>query len=226
MGKWFATYLEWHRASSAASKGILNVALIESNLKVLMRWYTVPLKIAKIYLNASPLCFRNFGHVGSILHIWWECPKISGLWNRIFHTIKKITGLPIRKSPQFTLLNFPYPEAPKLVQRLIRFIFFGAKLTIAKTWKQPTVSFLLVKRSMDHGSWSRKTVSILLDTAEKHEATWEPWACVDGRAPHRLTRFHPFFSLFLQVSLLDYYLRTQCMHPPDLQEKGFYNWLR
>lgn len=34
---------EWHRASESASQGILNIALVEANLKVLMRWYIVPL---------------------------------------------------------------------------------------------------------------------------------------------------------------------------------------
>lgn len=87
---------EWHRASTAASKGILNIALIEANLKVLMRWYMVPLKLSKIYPNASPMCFRNYGHVGSMLHIWWDCPRIRDLWNKIFNIIKKITELPIQ----------------------------------------------------------------------------------------------------------------------------------
>lgn len=123
----------------------------------------------------TPLFF-NCGHVGSILYIWWEFPKIRGLSNRIFHTIRKITGLPIRKSSQFTLLNFPCPGAPKLVQRLIMFILLGAKLTIAKAWKQLTVSFLLVKGKISWIMVQEKTVSILLNTADKHEATWESWS--------------------------------------------------
>lgn len=60
---------EWHKASASASKGFMNTTLIEANLKVLMRWYLVPLRIAKIYLNASPLCFRNCGHWVNATHL-------------------------------------------------------------------------------------------------------------------------------------------------------------
>lgn len=165
---------EWHRASMAASKGILNIALIEANMKVLMRWYMVPLKISKIYPSASPMCFRNCGHIGSMLHIWWDCPRIRGLWNRIFHTIRKITGFPIQKSPQLALLNFPCPKIPKVVQRLM-FIFLGTKLTIARAWKRSTVSFLLGKRKISWIMSQEKTVSVLLDATSKHDAIWDPW---------------------------------------------------
>lgn len=167
---------EWHRVSTAASKGILNIALIKANVKVLMRWYMVPLKPSKCYSNASPVYFRNCGHVGSMLHIWCDCPKIRGLWNKIFNVIRKITELPMQKSPHLALLNFPCPKTPKLVQRLIIFIFIGTKLTIARAWKRPTVSFLLVKRKKSWIMTQEKTVSILLDTTTKHDAVWDPWA--------------------------------------------------
>lgn len=170
------TLTEWHRASVAASKGIINIALVEANLKILMRWYMVPTRIAKIYPNASPLCFRNCGHIGSMIHIWWECPKIRGLWNKIFHIIRKITNIPIPKTPQYALLNFFNPDIPKLAQNLIRFILLGAKITIARVWKQPTVSFMLVKRKISWIMTQEKTVSILLDTVDRNDAVWEPWA--------------------------------------------------
>lgn len=47
----------WHMALYSAFKEIL---------KVLMRWYLVPLKLSKMYPTSSSLCFWNCGHVGSM----------------------------------------------------------------------------------------------------------------------------------------------------------------
>lgn len=112
---------------------------VVANLKVLKRWYLVPLKRSRIDSASSYLCFQNCGHVGSMMPAWWDWPKIKGFWNTIFHMRQKVTGLPIQKSPHVVMLNFLVPDAPKLV----RFILIGTKLTIP--WKQPQVFFTLVK---------------------------------------------------------------------------------
>lgn len=141
-----------------------------------MRWYLVPLKLAKIYSASSPLCFLNCTHVGSMMHVWRDCPKIRGFRNKKLNLLRKVTGLPIQKSSHLALLNFSVPETPKLVRRLIMFILIGTKLNIARAWKQPYGSFILVKRKISWIMAQGKTVSTLLDTTNKFEAIWEPWA--------------------------------------------------
>lgn len=82
-------------------------------------------------------------------------------------------GIPVQQTPQSALLNLPIPKTPKLVQRQIMFVFLGTKLTIARAWKQLQALFLGQKEDIiDHGPGEN---SILLDTADKHEAIWEPW---------------------------------------------------
>lgn len=61
-----------------AYKGILNVSLIEASVKVLTRWYLVPTHLAKMYLSSSADCFRGCSLRGTMLHLWWECPRIKG----------------------------------------------------------------------------------------------------------------------------------------------------
>lgn len=60
----------WHRASAWAHREALNISLVEANLKVMMRWYLVPAKLARLYPSASPLCFCGCEHTGMMLHIW------------------------------------------------------------------------------------------------------------------------------------------------------------
>lgn len=96
---------EWHKTETRAHKGIVTISLIEANVKVLMRWYLVPTRLAVMFPTSSPLCFRACQALGSMLHIWWGCPKIRGFWNKIFYLIRRVTGIPVTKSPQIALLN-------------------------------------------------------------------------------------------------------------------------
>lgn len=82
---------EWHKRGTRAFKGILNISLIEANLKVLMRWYLVPSRLALMFASTSPLCFRDCQAQGSMLHIWWECPRLRGYWNKIFNLIRRVS---------------------------------------------------------------------------------------------------------------------------------------
>lgn len=47
----------WQSCFLRSYRGIWNVALIEGNLKVLICWYLVTTRLAKMYPSVSPLCF-------------------------------------------------------------------------------------------------------------------------------------------------------------------------
>ena len=167
---------EWHKVGTRAYKGLLNVSLIESNLKVLMRWYLVPSRLASMFPTASPLCFRDCQAQGTMLHIWWDCPKIRGFWNKIFNLIRKVTGVPVEKNPQVALLGTRIPQASKQMQKLITFMLLGAKTTLAGAWKQPRVSIMAAKKKISWVMTQEKLVSSILNTSQLFEAIWEPWA--------------------------------------------------
>lgn len=138
----------WHSRFSSAFKGILNISLIEADLKVMSRWYLVPTRLAKFYPQSSPLCFRGCGHLGSLLHILWECPKIRGFWNKLFQLIRRVTGSIVPQKPTIALLNEKIPKLSKNNQILSHYIFTGAKLTIARAWKSPKASMHLTKQKV------------------------------------------------------------------------------
>lgn len=174
----------WYSKFQKAFKGIANVSLIKVNAKILTRWYNVPLRLAKIFPGTSSICFRGCGLTGSLYHIWWECPHIWGLWNRIFSLIRKVTDISVPKSPEIALLNGSPFGCPKHLQTLIHFILLGTKLTIAKTWKKPTVSLAAVKRKISRVMIHEKTVSLLESSTEKHDKIWEPWKTYIQTPPH------------------------------------------
>lgn len=166
----------WHSHFTCAYKGILNISLAEADLKVISRWYLVPTHPAKFYPRSSPLCFRGCGHLGSLLHIFWECPRIRGYWKKIFNLIRKVTGKTVPQNPIIALLNQKIPKLPKSDQIPIHFILIGAKLTIARAWKSPKVSFYLTKYKVSWIMYKEKISNIILDKIEKCKWTWELWA--------------------------------------------------
>lgn len=62
---------EWQSIAQAASKSLINTSIIETNYKVLLRWYMVLTRLATYILGASPKCFRSCGQDGTIYNIWW-----------------------------------------------------------------------------------------------------------------------------------------------------------
>lgn len=167
----------WQAACAKSFKGILNISLIEASLKVLTRLYLTPTRLVSIYPSADPLCFRGCQLIGSMVHIWWECHRIHSFWNKIFNLISKVTKCTVPRSPSVALLNVHMPQISKCKQQLIHFILLGAKLTIArdletaKYYHNYPISWIMSQE---------KLASILADTAQKCENTWEPWALFVG----------------------------------------------
>lgn len=140
------------------------------------RWYHTPAKLDHMYPSVNPHCFRGCNVVGSMAHIWWECPRIRPFWKTMFNLIQNVTDVQVPRTPDVALLNATIPRAHKPNHKLIHFILLGAKLTIANAWKQPRVSFMAAKRKISWIMSQEKLTSVLLDSKVQFKTTWEPWA--------------------------------------------------
>ena len=131
---------------------------------------------ALVFPSTSPLCFRGCEHQGSFIHIWWSCPRIRSFWNKIFHLIRQVTNLQVPQTPHVTFLH-DFPRTyPRSLSTLLFFMLLGAKLTLAKSWKQPSVSLTAAKRKISWIMAQEKMVAIFQDRLAKFEAVWDPWA--------------------------------------------------
>lgn len=115
-------------------------------------------------------------HVGTVLHIWWSCPRIRSYWNKFLHELRKVTGIQVPQGPIYILLIRSMHNTPKSKQQLIFFMCLGTKITLAKAWKKTTVSILATKRKISWIMTQEQTVAKLLDTVKCFEKVWEPWA--------------------------------------------------
>lgn len=101
-------------------------------------------------------------------------------WNKIFSLIRKTIGFAIKQDPTIALLNCLIPKTSKPNQTLIWFILLGAKMTITRSWKSPTVSFRLAKQKITWIMMQEKISNTILDTLDKFKIIWEPWASQVG----------------------------------------------
>lgn len=94
----------------------------------------------------------------------------------MFHLICKVTGVSLIQSPQIALLNKRLVKTPKCTQTLNLYILLGAKITIARALKHHMVSFALANRKICWIMSQKRIVSLLLNSKEKFDLIWEPWA--------------------------------------------------
>lgn len=129
-----------------------------------------------MFQGISPLCFRGCELEGSMIHIWWTCPRIRSFWRNIFNMFRSLFKLPVYPNVHYALLNQHIPGLSKQVQGLSFFILLLAKITLAKSWKKPLVSF---RSCINKISWimsQEHLVAKLNDKVGRFMSTWEPWA--------------------------------------------------
>lgn len=134
LGRQFSTLqwqnaLKWaHRSSSCANHN-------EQYQKILTRWYFTPLRIARAYPMASPYCWRSCGSVGSLLHVFWHCTKLTRFWSQVFALITSVTGHSIPNTPEIALLLLNIETVPALYRTIVCNTLHAARLCIARHWK-------------------------------------------------------------------------------------------
>lgn len=165
----------WNKIILNASKSLVNTSMIEANYKVMMRWYMVPERIATFVPGASPRCFRGCNVNGTFYHTWWTCPKVRRFWIRTYNLIYSLTQANLVKSPLHALLGRPVEGTSKSMRRLITFIFVAARISIAKSWKSPTVPFYLLKAKLSWIMINERLTAILKDKMTGFNKTWDPW---------------------------------------------------
>ena len=81
-------------------------------------------------------CWRGCEEKGTLLHCWWGCKLIQPLWKTVWWSLKK-PGIKPPYDPTIPILGI-YPEETKTEKDTwCTPLVIAARLTIAKTWKQP-----------------------------------------------------------------------------------------
>lgn len=118
-----------------------NIVIQESYYKVSNRWYLTPSRLHQMYPNNDISCWRCHKDVGTIMHIWWDCPNIVSFWIAFHQEINYWLNLPLQLSPNCCLLHLKL-DIGKRDTVVLNNLFITAKMMIAKNWKSTTIPTL------------------------------------------------------------------------------------
>lgn len=97
---------DWRNASTSIFDLPVNIAIREAYLKVRNQWYLVPARL-QMYPDIDPHCWRCQKELGSVSHIWWNCPTIKTYCKEVHQQITSKLGLNLDLQPESCLLHLP-----------------------------------------------------------------------------------------------------------------------
>ena len=183
---------EWRHIFTFIHKGSLNVLTQENGYKIYSKWYRTPHVIHKFSPSTSPTCWRCKSALGTLIHIWWECPIVQPFWKEVYRIIPLITTY----SPNFTAAQFllHHTSLPYHVYKnsIVLHLINAAKLCIPTHWKDtspPSISEWL--RRIKRIAEIEDLILQSLDSPSKFQDKWNCWIRFTDSTEFRNLSHHP-----------------------------------
>lgn len=148
----------------------------EMNFKLLTRFYLTPSRLHKCFPSSSDHFWHCREEDGSLLHIFWSCPRLQSFWGDICRIIQEFTEYVIPEDAAFFLLHHSKISAKAYKKSLVRHLLNVAKACIPLFWKQqspPTSAHWL--RKVEE---VKKMEDLILTAQHRRETftkTWDMW---------------------------------------------------
>lgn len=170
------TEKEWENIYTHIHKGTINVQIQENAFKVLSRWYRTPLTLHHFNPALTQHCWRCQTDIGSLLHIWWTCPKIQLFWKEVHRIITQVTTYTLDYTPEQFLLHHSTIPTRSYLCSLAMHMVNAAKMCIPCKWRSPdppTIAdwYKRIQKTAEMEELIHKTK----DTPTKFTHTWACW---------------------------------------------------
>lgn len=112
-------------------------------IKLIYRWYYMPVKLQRITKSTSGLCWKGCGRAADYIHCLWGCLQIRCFWKQICNVLYTVTGYCLPEWPETILLNAWEDNVPLLTCYICSTLLTLAKLEVASKWKvakQPSIN--------------------------------------------------------------------------------------
>ena len=67
-----------------------SLVIREMQIKMALRFYLIPIRIAKIKASGDNTCWRGCVERETLLHCWWDCKLLQPLWKSIWGFLRKL----------------------------------------------------------------------------------------------------------------------------------------
>lgn len=183
---------DWKHVHNHIHKGSLNISTQENRYKIFTKWYRTPDRIHKFHPNLPPLCWSCNASIGTLLHIWWECPLIQTYWTEIHRLITQITTYSPDFTPaQYLLLHTSLPQHT-YKKSLVLHLINAANLCIPVHWRNtsPPPTILEWIQRVDRIAEMENLIHQSSDTPSKYVNIWAGWSHFkSSQAPNTATGF-------------------------------------
>ncbi len=123
--------------------------------KVVHRAHISKVKLAQMFSGTSSLCNRCQCAEGTLIHMFWTCPKLEHFWRSIFNTLSVVLQCRLEPEPLVAMFGVA-PEELQLSASMCKILAFSsllARRAILLKWKNPLPP--------THIQWIRETMSCL-----------------------------------------------------------------
>lgn len=144
--------------------------------KIHLRWYLTPNRLAHMKADATNLCWRQCGHIGSQLHMWWSCPITISFWQQVNNLLTAVLGCKIVLSPELAVLDIHLVDFPRPLRTVLQHILISARFVIAQNWKSPNA--LPISEVVRRTNFHCHCETTLISSPQKCKTLrflWEPW---------------------------------------------------
>ena len=105
-------------------------------IKITMRYYLRPSKMAIINKSTNNKCWWGCGEKRILVHCWWECRLDQPLWKTVWSFLKKLK-MELLYDPVIPFLGlYPKNHETPIQKKICTPMFKAVLFIIAKIWKQ------------------------------------------------------------------------------------------
>jgi hypothetical protein len=144
LNKEFSTE-EYRMAERHLKKCSTSLIIREMQIKTTLRFYLIPVRMAKIKNSSDSRCWQGCGERGTLLHCWWNCKLLQPLGKSVWWFLRKL-DIVLPEDPSIPLLGIYSEVAPTCNKDTCSTLFIAALFIIVRSWKKTQMSF---NRRMD-----------------------------------------------------------------------------
>lgn len=152
--------------------------------KILNRLYWTPVKLHRVGMCNSNICWRCKQSPGDMVHMFLTCPSLTSFWQRIMRKINSTLNLDLTLTPTLCLLNYLDHNTKLDTKRThwLKIALTTAKRVLLRHWKgQNFPTYTEWYTALSETASYERLIYKINGQLEEYESVWEPFLTQIGK---------------------------------------------